>query len=124
MTSPDHPAPPVQADIGAMLDAYRTCVVHAGSACDPDDWAELNRKEAAARQSILRLVAEKDERIGSLEAALKPFAKIGVLMDERHNDQLIYGPVLGREYDITGKHLRDAATALASTPTRSPTDER
>ena len=59
----------------------------------------------------LRKQAEELERC---RTALRPFAKAGELFPPRPADsynECVYGPVAGREYNITGDDLRLACSA-------------
>jgi hypothetical protein len=55
------------------------------------------------------------ERVGRLEEALAPFAKLGSILEPRspYSDFFVYRPAIGDGYALYGDHLRAAATVLA-----------
>lgn len=68
--------------------------------------------------TIETLMAERDtlrKQLVSAKTALAPFAKAGELFRDRpddSNNELVYGPAAGDEYNITGDHLRAARLAF------------
>lgn len=84
---------------------------------------ELLTEAADALSASQAEAARLRALLAQAEAALEPFAKTGELFklrDPESWDQAVYSPAAGREYDLSGDHLRTAASTLAAIRETTP----